>query len=201
MKPRFSPPRPARRGKRTAAKPAAVEKEEICFGIGSSTLGLVLVATSEKGVVAVLTGESENQLFGRLEEMFSKARLVDESRDLQELVDEVVGFIEKPRDRLELKLDLRGTPFRQQVWEAVRRVPMGQTSSYSEIAKAIGADKAVRAVGSACAESPMALVIPCHRVLRKDGSTSGSLFWGQRQRELLEREAAAAKARKGKKRT
>jgi AraC family transcriptional regulator of adaptative response/methylated-DNA-[protein]-cysteine methyltransferase len=104
----------------------------------------------------------------------------------------VLTYIKKPVGALDLPLDLRGTPFQKRVWQEVQKVLPDQTSSYTEIARRIGHDKAVRAVGTACANNRLALAIPCHRILRKDGTFAGGEFWlGDRHRLMLEREAAA----------
>ncbi len=169
--------------------------EEIRYTLADSPQGRVLVACSDKGVVAILTGENRDELETDLMERFHKAELVRDDRGCRDVLEAVLFYFENPAGKLGVALDLRGTPFQKKVWEAVRRVPMGQTSTYSQIAEAVGAPKAVRAVGSSCTRSPMAMVIPCHRVLHKDGSMSGGDFWSnERQRLLLEREAAAVKA-------
>lgn len=176
--------------KRGASRAKAAPKEEIVFGLGESSLGYVLVACSAQGVVAILVGEAPYRLIEDLEQTFREARVVHEDRDCADLVAQVVAYIEKPRRTFDATLDMRGTPFQQMVWKAVQNVPAGQTSNYSEIARAIGKPKAMRAVGTACANSRFAIAVPCHRVLHKDGSPSGGSFWfGEHQRELLDREA------------
>ena len=168
-------------------------REEIVFGMGESSLGHVLVACSANGVVSILVGEAPHRLIDDLEGNFPDARVVHEDRDCADLVAQVVGYIEKPRRTFDVTLDMRGTPFQQLVWKAVQKGPAGQTSNYSEIARAIGRPKAMRAVGTACANSRFAIAVPCHRVLHKDGSPSGGSFWfGEHQRELLDREAKSA---------
>lgn len=163
------------------------------FGLHECSFGFLLVASSAKGIVSILIGPAPHRLVEDLEESFPDARLVREDRDCQDLLAILIGYLEKPVRQLHLKLDLRGTEFQRRVWEAVRKIPLGKTSTYSEIALEIGAPKAVRAVGSACRKSPMAIAIPCHRVLHKDGSPPGGNFWGlDRHKILLEREAKAA---------
>ena len=102
----------------------------------------------------------------------------------------MVGFVEAPELGLDLPLDVRGTAFQQRVWQALREIPAGQTASYAEIAARIGAPKAVRAVAQACGANPLAVAIPCHRVVRSDGSLSGYRWGVERKRALLEREAS-----------
>ena len=107
------------------------------------------------------------------------------------MVAEVVGFVEAPAQGLDLPLDVRGTAFQQRVWRALREIPSGSTASYAAIAERIGAPKAVRAVAQACASNPVAVAIPCHRVVRTDGALSGYRWGAERKRALLDREAAA----------
>jgi AraC family transcriptional regulator of adaptative response/methylated-DNA-[protein]-cysteine methyltransferase len=107
------------------------------------------------------------------------------------MVAEVVGFVEAPRVGLDLPLDLRGTAFQQRVWQALREIPAGRTMSYTEVARRIGAPKSVRAVAQACAANPLAVAIPCHRVVRNDGALAGYRWGVERKRALLEREADA----------
>jgi AraC family transcriptional regulator of adaptative response/methylated-DNA-[protein]-cysteine methyltransferase len=106
------------------------------------------------------------------------------------LVARVVGFVETPRVGLNLPLDIRGTAFQQRVWQALQEIPVGETISYVEVARRIGSPKAVRAVASACAANKLAVAIPCHRVIRNDGSLSGYAWGVERRRVLLDREAS-----------
>jgi len=169
--------------------------EEIRFGIGRSSLGPLLIAFSGKGVVSILRGEDADQLLPELEEQFPQAHLIPALRDDMKLLARVIECVETPGRGLDLPLDLRGTAFQKRVWKAVREIPVGQTSTYTEIARKIGAPKAVRAVGSACARCGLAFAIPCHRVLRHDGSFHGNdPSSTERMRTLLAREAAAGTA-------
>jgi AraC family transcriptional regulator of adaptative response/methylated-DNA-[protein]-cysteine methyltransferase len=171
---------------------AAGRKEEIYFGLGDSSLGAVLVAASEKGVVSILFGEDPDQLTEDLERRFPTARLVHEDRDCEDLLARVVAYIEAPVRRLDLTLDMRGTAFQQKVWRAVRKIPAGRTATYADIARQIGAPKAMRAVGSACAVNPLSIAVPCHRVLRSDGSFGPrDRRDADRLRALLSREVGA----------
>lgn len=164
---------------------------EIRFAIGQSSLGAILVASSNKGVCAILIGDDPQELAEDLQRRFGKARLVGDDPDFAALVALVVGFVEAPRLGLDLPLDVRGTAFQQRVWQALRAIPAGSTASYAQVAAAIGAPSAVRAVAGACAANPLAVAIPCHRVLRNDGALSGYRWGVERKRALLAAEGAA----------
>jgi AraC family transcriptional regulator of adaptative response/methylated-DNA-[protein]-cysteine methyltransferase len=159
--------------------------EEIRFAIGQSSLGAILVASSAQGVVAILIGEDPQKLARDLQDRFPKARLIGGDRDYEALVAQVVGVVEAPALGLNLPLDVRGTAFQQRVWQALREIPVGKTVSYSDIATQIGAPKAVRAVAGACAANNIAVAIPCHRVVRSDGSLAGYAWGVERKRQLL----------------
>ena len=163
--------------------------QEIKFAIGQATLGAILVASSKKGVAAILLGEDPEQLVRNLQVRFPKAHLIGGDQEYEALVARVVAFVEKPEIGLDLPLDVRGTAFQQRVWRALREIPVGQTASYAEIARRIGSPKAVRAVAGACAENKLAVAIPCHRVVRMDGSLSGYAWGVERKRILLDRES------------
>jgi AraC family transcriptional regulator, regulatory protein of adaptative response / methylated-DNA-[protein]-cysteine methyltransferase len=126
-----------------------------------------------------------------LQDRFPKANLIGDEGDFQTLIAKIVGLIEKPRVGLDLPLDIRGTAFQQRVWKALQQIPLGSTATYSEIAAKIGMPKAVRAVAQACGANSLAVAIPCHRVIRHDGSLSGYRWGVERKRVLLEREARA----------
>jgi AraC family transcriptional regulator of adaptative response/methylated-DNA-[protein]-cysteine methyltransferase len=164
--------------------------EEIRFAVGETSLGAILVASSKKGVAAILLGDDPNELVRELQDRFRKARLIGADRDYEALVARVVGFIEAPALGLDLPLDVRGTAFQRRVWQALQGIPIGQTVSYTEIAQRIGSPKAIRAVAGACAANHLAVVIPCHRVVRNDGSLSDYAWGVERKHALLTREAA-----------
>ena len=166
--------------------------EQIRFAVGQSSLGEILVASSRKGVAAILLGDDPEALVRDLQDRFPRARLVGGDADYEKLVARVVGFVETPQIGLDLPLDVRGTAFQQRVWRALGEIPPGQTMSYAQIARVIGAPKAVRAVAGACASNSIAVAIPCHRVVRNDGSLSGYAWGVERKRALIEREAAKA---------
>ena len=165
---------------------------DIRFAVGECSLGSILVAQSERGVCAISLGDDPDRLVRELEDRFPQARLVGGDKAFEATVAKVVGFVDAPRIGLDLPLDVRGTAFQQRVWRAMRDIPAGKTMSYSALAARIGAPKSVRAVAAACAANAIAVAIPCHRVVRNDGSLSGYRWGVERKRALLEREAAAA---------
>ncbi|MCB8882773.1 bifunctional DNA-binding transcriptional regulator/O6-methylguanine-DNA methyltransferase Ada [Acidisoma cellulosilytica] len=169
--------------------------EDIRFAVGQSSLGAILVASSDKGVAAILMGSDPEALVRDLQDRFPKARLIGGDAGYEQRVALVIGFIEAPQIGLALPLDVRGTVFQQRVWQALKDIPAGQTASYADIAQAIGAPKAVRAVAGACAANNIAVAIPCHRVVRQDGSLSGYAWGVERKRALITREAAASVGR------
>lgn len=162
---------------------------EIRFAIGECSLGAILVASSEKGVCAILLGDDADALARDLQDRFPKSNLIGGDSEFEQLVAKVVGFIEAPAIGLDLPLDVRGTAFQQRVWQALREIPAGSTVSYTDIANRIGSPKAVRAVAGACAANALAVAIPCHRVVKHDGALSGYRWGVERKRALLEREA------------
>lgn len=162
---------------------------QIRFAIGECSLGSILVAASKRGVCAILLGDDPDALARDLQDKFPRAHLIGGDKDFEQLVATVVGFVEAPRLGLDLPLDVRGTAFQQRVWEALRKIPVGSTASYAEIANRIGSPKSARAVAQACAANALAVAIPCHRVVRHDGVLSGYRWGVERKRTLLEREA------------
>jgi len=163
----------------------------ILFSVGECSLGSILVARSARGVCAIFLGDEPDALLHELEDRFPKARLIGGDEDFEKLVAKVVGFVEEPKKGLGLPLDVRGTAFQQRVWRALQQIPVGKTVSYAELAKRIGAPKAVRAVANACGANAIAVAIPCHRVVHKDGTESGYRWGIARKRALLKREKAA----------
>ncbi len=158
------------------------------FAVGGCSLGSVLVAASEKGVAAILLGDDPEVLITDLQRRFPRAALVAGDASFEETMTKVVGLIDAPRRDVELPLDIRGTAFQRRVWQALRDIPPGTTATYSEIAERIGMPKAVRAVAGACAANKIAVAIPCHRVVRGDGSLSGYRWGVERKRRLIARE-------------
>jgi AraC family transcriptional regulator, regulatory protein of adaptative response / methylated-DNA-[protein]-cysteine methyltransferase len=170
---------------------AGGEGEVIRFSVGECSLGSILVAATDRGVCAISMGDDPDALVRDLEDRFPSAELRPGDDAFGELVAVVVGFVEAPAVGLDLPLDVRGTAFQQRVWQALREIPPGSTTSYAEIASRIGAPSALRAVAQACAANPLAVAIPCHRVVRRDGELSGYRWGVERKRALIEREAAS----------
>ena len=168
--------------------------ENISFGTGVSSLGPVLVASSAKGIVSILVGGKTQDLIRNLRERFPEANLVRNEKEAKAVVSRVLSYIEAPLEAFELPLDIRGTPFQKRVWEEVRKIPVGATSSYSRIAERVDAPKAIRAVANTCAANGFAFAVPCHRVLHKDGTGYGPPEG--RQHRFLEHEAKAVAARR-----
>ena len=164
---------------------------EIRFAIGQCSLGAILVAQSERGICAILLDDDPEALVRDLEDRFPNATLIGGDPAFEALVAKVVGFVERPNLGLDLPLDVRGTAFQERVWQALRDIPAGQTVSYGELAERIGEPKAVRAVAGACAANKIAIAIPCHRVVRNDGSLSGYRWGVERKAALLAREKVA----------
>ncbi|WP_330947310.1 bifunctional DNA-binding transcriptional regulator/O6-methylguanine-DNA methyltransferase Ada [Thermomonas sp. LB-4] len=163
----------------------------IMFAIAQCALGALLVARSQRGLCAISLGDDPDALLRELQDRFPRAELVGGDAAFEQLVAQVVGFVEAPRIGLDLPLDIRGTAFQQRVWEALRKVPAGATVSYAEIAARIGSPGAVRAVAQACAANRLAVAIPCHRVVRSDGALSGYRWGIARKQQLLARERGA----------
>ena len=168
---------------------AGGENIEIHFAVGESSLGPILVASSQKGIVAILLGDKPQTLVRDLEDRFPNAKLIGGDTAYEDIIAKVVGLVDAPATALDLPLDVRGTAFQHRVWQALQQIPPGTTATYTGIAALIGMPKAVRAVASACAANKIAIAIPCHRVVRNDGSLSGYRWGVERKRTLLAREA------------
>jgi AraC family transcriptional regulator, regulatory protein of adaptative response / methylated-DNA-[protein]-cysteine methyltransferase len=163
----------------------------IRFAVGECSLGSILVAATDKGVCAIEFGDDPDRLVHALQDRFPKAQLVGGDHTFEQFVAKVVGFIEAPAQGLDLPLDIRGTAFQKRVWNAIRDIPAGATASYAELARRIGRPSASRAVAQACASNTLAVAIPCHRVVRRDGGLSGYRWGVERKEALLTRETAA----------
>jgi AraC family transcriptional regulator of adaptative response/methylated-DNA-[protein]-cysteine methyltransferase len=174
---------------------AGGHKVRIRFAIGQCALGAILVAESARGVCAISLGDDPARLLREFQQQFPRADLLGANRAFERRVATVVGFIDNPARSLALPLDVQGTAFQQRVWQALRRIPSGTTVSYREIAQRLGQPQAARAVAQACASNRLAVAIPCHRVVRSDGSVSGYRWGIARKRRLLAREAAVTSAR------
>lgn len=162
---------------------------EIRFAVGQCSLGAILVAASPRGICAISLGDDPEALMRDMQERFPQATLIGDDPAFEDWIARVVGFVEAPKLGLDLPLDLRGTVFQQRVWQALQQIPAGETVSYTELARRIGAPTAFRAVASACAANVLAVAIPCHRVVRQDGSLSGYRWGVARKKALIEREA------------
>jgi len=168
--------------------------ESLTFGIAKSSLGHVLVATGDKGVVAVLIGGSPTVVIDDLRTRFPKAHLVRDDQMHATETSQLINYIESAEEDVSFDLDLRGTEFQRKVWRAVRKIKIGETTTYTDLARSIGAPKAIRAVANACSINPFAFAVPCHRVLHKERALSFSPNRGNdRQRPMVDREAKVTK--------
>ena len=166
--------------------------ETIRFVTVATPLGWALVAATKRGICMTALGDDRDGLAVALQQRFPLAQLIAEDAGLKECADRIVRFITAPEQNLDLPLDIRGTAFQARVWRALQKIPLGKTASYTEIAEALGQPKAVRAVAQACAANKLALIVPCHRVVRSDGELGGYRWGIERKRALLDRERAAA---------
>src|SRR6266700_538760 len=161
------------------------------YTIVKSPLGKVLVAATARGVSAVYLGDEENTLIAELREEYPRAEIAPATDSFQRWVREIVQRIEGKQPRLELPLDLQATAFQRRVWQELQRIPRGRTRTYSQVARSLGQPKAVRAVARACATNPVSIVVPCHRVIREDGTLAGYRWGVSRKEQLLAQERAA----------
>ena len=164
-------------------------QEKIRFAFGTFSLGLALVAVSSKGVTAILLGDGEEVLRRELSAAFPHA--VADAAELADTLVKVTAFLDSPHKGLDLPLDLRGSTLEQEVWQALRKIPPGCTVTYGEIAKSLPLSATAQDVGAACAANRLAVAVPCHRVVKADGSISGYRWGVQRKRKLINREAVA----------
>jgi len=162
---------------------ASGKGQRIAYCSFASPLGTVLIAATGKGLCTVKLGDDAAYLKGLLAEEFSQAEI--RAADLPEFRRKILEFIEGEANLARLPLDIRGTVFQRRVWDELRRIPRGETRTYKEIARAVGAPAAVRAVGSACGANPVALVVPCHRAVRTDGGLGGYAWGLKRKKKLL----------------
>ncbi len=164
--------------------------EDIRYSIASCSLRLLLVAATDKGLCSIRFGDSEAELLAELNSRFPNAQIGISDTAFQAIVAATVAYVEQPKDRFNLPLDIQGTAFQQRVWQALQDIPLGQTASYQDVAIAIGNPAAIRAVAGACAANPVAVAIPCHRVVKADGALSGYRWGVERKEKLLQREGA-----------
>jgi AraC family transcriptional regulator of adaptative response/methylated-DNA-[protein]-cysteine methyltransferase len=181
-------------GKQSQGSHRNNDYESLTFGIAKSSLGHVLVATGDKGVVAVLIGGSPTVVIDDLRTRFPRAHLVRDDQMHATETSQLINYIESAEEDLSFDLDLRGTEFQRKVWRAVRKIKIGETTTYTDLARSIGAPKAIRAVANACSINPFAFAVPCHRVLHKERALSFSPNRGNdRQRPMVDREAKVSK--------
>ncbi len=175
------------------AAPAARGRARVAIraGIAESSLGLVLVGLTDRGVCAILLGDDPGELMQQLTKRFPGAEVIASDGEIQSSVDEVLALVESPADPREIPLDPIGTAFQRRVWAALAGIPPGSTATYSEVARRIGTPTGPRAVARACAANPLAVVIPCHRVVRSDGTLGGYSAGLERKRALLAREVGS----------
>src|SRR5712671_4947138 len=164
---------------------------KIGYTVAKSPLGKVLVAATERGVSAVYLGDAESALIAELREEYPRAEIAPARDSYQKWVREIVQRTEGKEPRLELPLDLQATAFQRRVWQELQRIPRGRTRTYSQVARSLGQPKAVRAVARACATNPVSIVVPCHRVIREDGTLAGYRWGLSRKEQLLAQERVA----------
>jgi AraC family transcriptional regulator, regulatory protein of adaptative response / methylated-DNA-[protein]-cysteine methyltransferase len=165
--------------------------ESISYATSECILGQVLIAHSVKGVCAVLLGDDRDQLETDLAARFPEADLIANEAILEDDLVKVNLFLEKPAEGLDITLDMRRTLFQRLVWEKLRAIPAGRTVTYNELAQWVGPLTSARAVAGACAANPIALAVPCHRVVRSNGDLAGYRWGIERKRELIKKEALA----------
>ena len=182
---------PAQLGMTPSAFRSGGEGVEIRCTVVTTELGKLLVATTGRGVCSVRFGESEAALLSELKRDFKAAKIHRHDSRLEPVANQIRQLVSGSTTALNIPLDLRGTAFQQMVWKELRRIPAGQTRSYAEVAKTIGRPRAVRAVANACGSNPVALVVPCHRVVQKNGSLAGYRWGVKRKAALLEKEASS----------
>ena len=170
--------------------------ETIRYGTGRCALGALLVASSERGIVSIMVRDTRSRLVRELGARFPEAKLVNDEARSRGAVAKVARYIAAPYRPFALVLDIRGTELQRRVWSEVRRIPFGETSTYSKIAEAIGMPRAIRAVANSCSRSRFAFAVPCHRVLHKGGATARNRRDGRQYRWVDYEAKLAAKARK-----
>jgi AraC family transcriptional regulator of adaptative response/methylated-DNA-[protein]-cysteine methyltransferase len=173
-----------------AIEKSAMEKtmaNTIRYAFGDSSLGPLMAVLSERGLAFVGFDASVSELAAR----FPEAELVEDPAALEETIGKIAALVDHPDAVVTIDLDLRGSDFECRVWNALREIPVGTTASYGDIAARLGAPRQAREVGEACAANKLAVVVPCHRVVKKDGSISGYRWGVRRKRKLLEREHSA----------
>jgi AraC family transcriptional regulator of adaptative response/methylated-DNA-[protein]-cysteine methyltransferase len=169
------------------------EGELIRTAFADCPFGRLLIGATDKGVCFLGFAEPDDALMGDLRRRFPRARIASDDTGLREILDAVLSFLKEPKQALDLPLDLRGTVFQQRVWRTLCQIPLGETRTYGELARMMEHPKAVRAVARSCAANPVALAVPCHRVIGGDGALTGYRWGVPRKKALLERERAATR--------
>lgn len=174
-------------GQAPAARPENADVIHVAFA--RSPIGLVLVARSAAGLAAVLIGDDRDSLRRELARRFPLGELAGSDAALDALAANVAALVDTPAKTLDVALDMRGTPFQRQVWRALRSIPAGSTTTYGDLAARLGRPQSARAIGAACGANPLAIIVPCHRVVARDGSLAGYRWGVERKQALLDREA------------
>ena len=164
-------------------------KTKIIYTIVNCSLGYLLVAATNQGICAIKLGDCPEELTRVLLSEFERAEVIRDDQIYQNWIEQILNFIAGKEPNLDLPLDIRGTAFQQQVWQALQQIPYGETRTYSDLAKDLERPKATRAIGNACGANPIALIIPCHRVIRSDGRLGGYRWGIERKQKLLARES------------
>ena len=185
--------RPTGRGMTPAAYKQGGRGAEVEFAIASSPLGRLLVAGTARGVCAVKLGNQDEQLEDDLRREYPQALVRRGASHLSVWISQILAHLQGKDPHLDLPVDVRATAFQWKVWKYLQSIPYGETRAYSQVARAIGAPSATRAVARACATNPVCLVIPCHRVVQKDGGLAGYRWGVDRKRRLLARESRESK--------
>lgn len=168
--------------------PGSRPADSIQYAIGHCMHGAILVARSTRGICAIFLGDDAQELRDQLREAFPRLKLTEAAQSMSSDLDRIVHYVDKRVAATPIDLDIGGTPFQQRVWSALCHIPAGRTLSYTQLAQSLGLPKSVRAVASACAANTLAIVIPCHRIVRSDGSITGYRWGPERKRDLLRRE-------------
>ncbi len=170
---------------------AGISADVLSYAVADSALGKVLVASSTKGVCSILLGDDAETLTTDLANRFPRSTIVENEAVVKGDLENVLRYITTPSEGIDLTLDMRGTPFQRRVWEKLRAISVGRTVSYTELAHSMSPLANPRAVASACAANPIALAIPCHRVVRSNGDLAGYRWGIERKRALIRKEATA----------
>lgn len=166
---------------------------KIRYAVVRSPLGKILVGATERGVSAVYLGDAESALVKELREEYPRAEISPAEGDFSQWVRAIVRHLEGKQPHLELPLDVQATAFQRRVWQELQHIPYGETRTYSQVARGLGKPRAIRAVARACATNPVSIVVPCHRVIRRDGSLAGYRWGIGRKEKLLGQERAHGK--------